>query len=106
MNLIYVAEVNRCGSMCYAIFGLSTLQHWYQISLLYFQKQEEVNPGTEPTDMEGEQLISMVNKAVSAITTRLQSEYCPEGGMDLQMSQILPLPRELFITYYTTLYCV
>lgn len=39
-----------------------------------FQKQEEVQPSTEPADMEGEQLISMVNKAVSAITTRLHSK--------------------------------
>lgn len=38
------------------------------------KKQEEVNPGTEPSEMEGEQLITMVNKAVSAITTRLQSK--------------------------------
>lgn len=41
----------------------------------YFQKQEELQPGAEPTDMEGEQLITMVNKAVSAITTRLHSKW-------------------------------
>ncbi|KAL5007444.1 hypothetical protein ScPMuIL_016250 [Solemya velum] len=44
------------------------------------KKQEEVNPGTEPTDMEGEQLISMVNKAVSAITTRLQNLATFDGA--------------------------
>lgn len=38
------------------------------------QKQEEQKPGTEPTDMEGETLINMVNKAVSAIMNRLHSE--------------------------------
>lgn len=39
------------------------------------QKQEETNPVAEPVDMEGEQLIAMVNKAVSAIMTRLQSMW-------------------------------
>ncbi|XP_053373271.1 transformation/transcription domain-associated protein-like isoform X1 [Mercenaria mercenaria] len=44
------------------------------------KKQEEVNPGTEPSEMEGEQLITMVNKAVSAITTRLQNLATFEGA--------------------------
>ena len=35
---------------------------------------EEANPLVEPTDMEGEQLVTLVNKAVSAITTRVQSK--------------------------------
>lgn len=33
-----------------------------------------MKPGVEPTDMDSEQLIAMVNKAVSAITTRLHSK--------------------------------
>ena len=40
------------------------------------QKQEVETPGAQPTDMEGDVLIQMVNKAVNAIMTRLQSE-CP-----------------------------
>ena len=35
---------------------------------------EELQPGEEPADMEGEQLVTLVNKAVAAITTRVQSE--------------------------------
>ena len=38
------------------------------------QKQEEQKPGAEPADMEGETLIAMVTKAVTAIIGRLQSE--------------------------------
>ena len=38
------------------------------------QKQEEQKPGAEPADMEGEALIAMVTKAVTAIIGRLQSE--------------------------------
>ena len=38
------------------------------------QKQEEQKPGIEPTDMDGETLIAMVTKAVTAIMGRLQSE--------------------------------
>ena len=34
-----------------------------------------MKPGVEPTDMDSDQLITMVTKAVSAITTRLHSEY-------------------------------
>lgn len=45
------------------------------LTLMLLQKQEELQPGTEPTDMEGEQLITMVNKAVQAITTRLHSKF-------------------------------
>ncbi|XP_060086157.1 transformation/transcription domain-associated protein-like [Ylistrum balloti] len=37
------------------------------------KKQEETTPGSEPSDMDGEQLIVMVSKAVQAITTRLQN---------------------------------
>ncbi|XP_076072619.1 transformation/transcription domain-associated protein-like isoform X5 [Mytilus galloprovincialis] len=44
------------------------------------KKQEELQPGAEPTDMEGEQLITMVNKAVSAITTRLHNLATFEGA--------------------------
>ena len=43
---------------------------------MVLQTQEEHKPGVEPEDMEGEMLINMVTKAVNAITTRLQSEYC------------------------------
>lgn len=49
----------------------------YILQFKYFfvgQKQEEMKPGVEPTDMDSEQLITMVNKAVSAITTRLHSK--------------------------------
>lgn len=35
---------------------------------------EESNPLEEPPDMEGEQLVNLVNKAVAAITTRVQSK--------------------------------
>ena len=41
---------------------------------LICQKMEEANPLVEPTDMEGEQLVTLVNKAVAAITTRVQSK--------------------------------
>lgn len=44
------------------------------------KKQEEINPTTEPVEMEGEQLITMVNKSVSAITTRLQNLATFEGA--------------------------
>ncbi|XP_041366452.1 transformation/transcription domain-associated protein-like [Gigantopelta aegis] len=44
------------------------------------KKHEETNPSTEPVDMEGEQLISMVNKSVSAITTRLQNLATYDGA--------------------------
>ncbi|KAK6165821.1 hypothetical protein SNE40_022660 [Patella caerulea] len=44
------------------------------------KKQEETNPGAEPVDMEGAQLITMVNKAVQAITTRLQNLATFEGA--------------------------
>ncbi|KAK7109588.1 transformation/transcription domain-associated protein-like isoform X2 [Littorina saxatilis] len=43
------------------------------------KKQEEQKPGTEPTDMEGETLINMVNKAVSAIMNRLHNMATFEG---------------------------
>ena len=33
-----------------------------------------MNPGAQPVDMEGDMLIQMVNKAVNAIMTRLQSK--------------------------------
>ncbi len=39
------------------------------------KKQDETNPGSQPVDMEGDLLIQMVNKSVSAIMTRLQSQY-------------------------------
>ena len=45
------------------------------ILYIFWQKQEEMKPGVEPTDMDSDQLITMVTKAVSAITTRLHSEY-------------------------------
>ncbi|XP_052799623.1 transformation/transcription domain-associated protein-like isoform X2 [Mya arenaria] len=44
------------------------------------KKQEEVSPGTEPSEMEGDQLITMVNKAVTAITNRLHNLATFEGG--------------------------
>lgn len=40
------------------------------------QQQDEKNPGAHPVDMEGDMLIQMVQKATSAITTRLQSMSC------------------------------
>ncbi|XP_076468689.1 transformation/transcription domain-associated protein-like isoform X2 [Babylonia areolata] len=43
------------------------------------KKQEEQKPGAEPVDMEGETLVTMVNKAVNAITTRLQNLATFEG---------------------------
>ena len=43
--------------------------------MLNFQKQDETSPGSLPTDMEGDMLVQMVNKAVTAIMTRLQSTY-------------------------------
>ena len=54
----------------------STLYHLITISfsMFLFQKQDETNPGSQPVDMEGDMLIQMVNKAVSAIMTRLQSK--------------------------------
>uniref|UniRef100_A0A0L8IF18 Non-specific serine/threonine protein kinase n=1 Tax=Octopus bimaculoides TaxID=37653 RepID=A0A0L8IF18_OCTBM len=44
------------------------------------KKQEETNPCTQPPAMEGELLISLVNKAVSAITTRLNNLATFEGA--------------------------
>ncbi|XP_065923524.1 transformation/transcription domain-associated protein isoform X7 [Magallana gigas] len=44
------------------------------------KKQEEMKPGVEPTDMDSEQLIAMVNKAVSAITTRLHNLATFDGA--------------------------
>ncbi|XP_052224459.1 transformation/transcription domain-associated protein-like isoform X9 [Dreissena polymorpha] len=44
------------------------------------KKQEEVTPGTEPSEMEGEQLITMVTKAVTAITNRLHNLATFEGA--------------------------
>ncbi|CAG2251373.1 TRRAP [Mytilus edulis] len=59
-------------------------QHTAEVELpgefLLPKKQEELQPGAEPTDMEGEQLITMVNKAVSAITTRLHNLATFEGA--------------------------
>ncbi|XP_048245320.1 transformation/transcription domain-associated protein-like isoform X4 [Haliotis rufescens] len=44
------------------------------------KKHEETSPSTEPVDMEGEQLIGMVTKAVSAIMTRLQNLATFDGA--------------------------
>ncbi|KAH9524767.1 hypothetical protein Btru_027787 [Bulinus truncatus] len=44
------------------------------------KKMEETNPTEEPADMEGEQLVTLVNKAVSAITTRVQNLASFEGA--------------------------
>ncbi|CAE1232980.1 TRRAP [Acanthosepion pharaonis] len=44
------------------------------------KKQEETSPGTMPPAMEGDLLVSMVNKAVSAITTRLNNLATFEGA--------------------------
>ncbi|XP_055874365.1 transformation/transcription domain-associated protein-like isoform X5 [Biomphalaria glabrata] len=44
------------------------------------KKMEETNPTEEPPDMEGEQLVTLVNKAVSAITTRVQNLASFEGA--------------------------
>ncbi|RUS77842.1 hypothetical protein EGW08_014394 [Elysia chlorotica] len=44
------------------------------------KKMEEANPLVEPTDMEGEQLVTLVNKAVAAITTRVQNLASFEGA--------------------------
>ena len=38
------------------------------------QKQEELKPSEQPEEMDGDSLIQMVNKANSAIMTRLQSK--------------------------------
>lgn len=43
--------------------------------LFLAQKMEEINPLEEPPDMEGEQILTLVNKAVTAITTRVQSKF-------------------------------
>ena len=48
---------------------------YIMLLLLLPQRQEELNPGQQPDEMEGDNLISMVNKAVGAIMTRLQSQY-------------------------------
>ncbi|ESP00831.1 hypothetical protein LOTGIDRAFT_140419, partial [Lottia gigantea] len=44
------------------------------------KREEETNAGVEPVDMEGSQLITMVNKAVQAITTRLQNLATFDGA--------------------------
>ncbi|CAL1526416.1 unnamed protein product [Lymnaea stagnalis] len=44
------------------------------------KKMEEANPLEEPADMEGEQLVNLVNKAVAAITTRVQNLASFEGA--------------------------
>ncbi|CAH1788418.1 unnamed protein product [Owenia fusiformis] len=44
------------------------------------KKHDETNPGSQPVDMEGETLIAMVNKAVSAISTRLQNLATFDGA--------------------------
>ncbi|GFN80649.1 transformation/transcription domain-associated protein [Plakobranchus ocellatus] len=44
------------------------------------KKMEEASPLVEPTDMEGEQLVTLVNKAVAAITTRVQNLASFEGA--------------------------
>ncbi|XP_035826346.1 transformation/transcription domain-associated protein isoform X2 [Aplysia californica] len=44
------------------------------------KKMEELTPTDEPPDMEGEQLVTLVNKAVSAITTRVQNLASFEGA--------------------------
>uniref|UniRef100_A0A0B7BH04 FATC domain-containing protein n=1 Tax=Arion vulgaris TaxID=1028688 RepID=A0A0B7BH04_9EUPU len=44
------------------------------------KKMEESNPFEEPPDMEGEQIVTLVNKAVTAITTRVQNLASFEGA--------------------------
>ncbi|BFZ01386.1 hypothetical protein BsWGS_04423 [Bradybaena similaris] len=44
------------------------------------KKMEEINPLEEPPDMEGEQILTLVNKAVTAITTRVQNLASFEGA--------------------------
>ncbi|KAK2145228.1 hypothetical protein LSH36_693g01115 [Paralvinella palmiformis] len=46
----------------------------------YKKKQEELKPGVLPKDMEGDLLVQMVTKAVSAIITRLQNLATFDGA--------------------------
>ena len=68
-----------CASSLYLfllrVFSVTTQLVSIPCVCVPLQKQEVETPGAQPTDMEGDVLIQMVNKAVNAIMTRLQSEY-------------------------------
>ena len=46
------------------------------------------DPSSQPPDMESDQLITLVNKATTAIVTRLQSKYTKLVIEDAQISDI------------------
>ncbi|XP_077513657.1 transcription-associated protein Nipped-A isoform X4 [Amblyomma americanum] len=52
------------------------------------KQDDSVNPGSAPQDMEGELLISMVSKAVSAVMTRLQT-LATFDGADSKVSTLV-----------------
>ena len=68
MILLYIIYIYMLLSIYYVLV-------YYIIGTCFGLQQDESGPGTQPTDMEGDVLIQMVNKAVSSIMTRLQSEF-------------------------------
>lgn len=54
------------------------------------KKHDEASPGEPPTDMAGDRLLQLVNKAVMAITTRLQELATFDGAVS-RVGKLVPL---------------